>query len=92
MAQAAPAVIPVVVDPNQERLNKRMTELPNFYGDASKDMISPLAFYERVEACKFNMNWSDQITYNYFAMALQDEAQRWLIARKSSAKIAFKET
>ena len=80
MAENIPAgnAANTIADPNQERMNKKMSDLPNFFGDSSKDLISPLAFMNRVDECKFNLKWSDEQTFNYFKMSMVGAANIWM--------------
>lgn len=57
-------------------------QLPHFFGDKTKDSISPRIFAARVDANKDQFTWTDAATYSNVRLALKGTALEWLIYKE----------
>ena len=62
-------------------------KLPEFWGLPSKDALSARAFANRVDQVRIHMNYTEELTYNQFAMALRGQAKVWLDGRIERIKL-----
>jgi hypothetical protein len=64
-------------EPNVRRYNDQVSELPHFFG-TPKDTMTAATMVDRTDAARLALGWSPEITYNFFSVALQDNAQKWI--------------
>ena len=68
--------------PNARRYNDAVSELPQFFGN-SKDTMSAQTMIDRVETARLALGWEQKETFNFFRVALQDNAQDWITMTKN---------
>ena len=78
-----------MADPtNATRVNgngdKRFPKIPKFYGDPSKDEVTPSGFIRRIEATARAAGWDDENTVAHMEMCFYDRAEIWFLAMKDS--------
>jgi hypothetical protein len=66
---------------NLRRYNDQVSELPQFFG-SSKDTMTATTMVDKVETARAALTWTPEQTFNFFRVALQDNAQDWIKATK----------
>ena len=76
----------------QREIEKRMAEIPQFFGDKSKDKISAMDYIMRVDQAKEALGWTQAQTYNFAIFALQGKALTWINTKKAEKSAAWVST
>jgi len=65
----------------------QQTKLPEFWGQKDKDSITANEFVKRVDKMMSANNWSDNIAFDNFGLALRGSANTWLDSQVTLKKI-----
>jgi hypothetical protein len=65
----------------------QQTKLPEFWGQKDKDSITANEFVKRVDKMMSANNWSDEIAFDNFGLALRGSAKTWLDSQVTLKKI-----
>jgi hypothetical protein len=68
-------------------LNVVETELPEFWGIRTKDSLPADDFIKRIDKMMKAFNWSEKLTFSYFAQALRGSANTWLESQVTLSNI-----
>ena len=77
----------VNVDELKTLFSNPKADIPIFYGDRTKDTVTPKFMYDRIKIAQTTYRWSDEATAGNFKLALRGRAIDWLNYIKDTERI-----